>query len=169
MAEKRVDERWKEEIERERKLAATASGGGATAPVGPAEAAGPGSSKVAPERSPPPAARPAPAKPQAPPQESGEPEEPAGSEPNFAVFLSSLSMQAMMALGELPLPGTNQRHEDLEQARYLIDTLGLLQAKTRGNLTPEESQFLEDALCELRLRYAQRLQASIPPPPGSRP
>ncbi len=87
-------------------------------------------------------------------------------EPNFAVFLSSLSMQAMMALGELPIPGTNQRREDLEQARYLIDTLGLLQQKTQGNLTPEETQFLDNALYELRMRYTQRLQASIPPPPG---
>ncbi|MBI4227976.1 MAG: DUF1844 domain-containing protein [Candidatus Omnitrophica bacterium] len=87
-------------------------------------------------------------------------------EPSFAVFLSSLSMQAMIALGELPIPGTTQRREDLEQARYLIDTLGLLQQKTQGNLTAEESQFLENALYELRVRYTQKLQASIPPPPG---
>jgi len=84
------------------------------------------------------------------------------------MFLSSLSMQAMMALGELPVPGTDQCHEELDQARYLIDTLGMLQEKTRGNLTAEESQVLENALYELRLRYAQKLQPPMPPPPGGR-
>jgi len=143
--EKRVDERWKEEIERERRR--LRAHGGA-----PPEAPASGQ---------PPRPRAAGARPSA-----TELEEPALAEPNFAVFLSSLSMQAMMALGELPVPGTDQRHEDLDQARYLIDTLGLLQEKTRGNLTAEESQVLENALYELRLRYAQKLQPPMPPPPS---
>lgn len=126
--EKKVDERWKDEVERAKRQAS-------------------------------PAPEPPPSAPDL---------DPAGlPEPTFAVFLSSLSMQAMIALGELPIPGTTQRHEDLEQARYLIDTLGVLQEKTRGNLTPEESQVLENALYELRLRYAQKLQAVIPPVPRS--
>ena len=139
MTEKKVDERWKEEVERERRKAAAVTG------------------EKPPERPQP-----------EPPEEPAPSPEPFPQEPNFAMFLSSLSMQAMMALGELPLPGTNQRHEDLEQARYLIDTLGVLQEKTRGNLTAEESQFLENALYELRLRYAQKSMPPIPPPPGAR-
>ncbi len=77
---------------------------------------------------------------------------------DFGFFLSSLSMQAMIALGELPHPATNERQEDLEQARYLIDVLGMLQAKTKGNLTPEEESMLEGLLYELRMKYVARMK-----------
>lgn len=147
--EKKVDERWKEEVERERHRA-----GGE-----PRSTPAPGA--------PPPEPPPNRARQPAPPTEAEEPEGP--GEPNFAMFLSSLSMQAMVALGELPLPGTNERHEDPTQARYLIDILGVLEQKTRGNLTAEEAQFLEGALYELRLRYAQKTIPPVPPPPGGRP
>ncbi len=154
MTPKKVDESWKEQVERERKIANAQPAKSAPSPVQPVPSPAAGAE---------PARRPAPTPPPEPPVDE------AGlSEPNFAVFLSSLSMQAMMALGELPIPGTNQRREDLEQARYLIDTLGLLQQKTQGNLTPEETQFLDNALYELRMRYTQKLQASIPPPPGEK-
>jgi hypothetical protein len=62
-------------------------------------------------------------------------------------------MQALMALGEVPNPATGQPQADLEQARYLIDILGMLQEKTHGNLTSEESTLLEDLLYELRMKY----------------
>lgn len=142
--EKKVDESWKEQVERERTTQPQAKPAAAAHPTPP---------------EPPPA------------EEVEEPmvEDAGLPEPNFSMFLSSLSMQAMMALGELPIPGTNQRREDLEQARYLIDTLGVLQQKTRGNLTPEETQFLDNALYELRMRYTQKLQASIPPPTAGSP
>lgn len=123
--DKRVDESWKEQVEKEKSQAA--------AP--PPRAAGPQSS--APGRDEPAPSRKAP---------SGE----------FGMFLSSLSMQAMMALGELPHPVTQERQEDLEQARYLIDILGMLQAKTQGNLTAEEGQLLEGLLYELRMKYVSK-------------
>ena len=159
--EKKVDESWKEQAARERRLADAQS-----TKDRPGQAQGVAANGI--EQAsrgqlppgPPPGSAPQTLDPEPMVEETGLPE------PTFAAFLSSLSMQAMMALGELPIPGTNQRREDLEQARYLIDTLGLLQQKTQGNLTPEESQFLENALYELRMRYTQRLQASIPPPPG---
>lgn len=173
--EKKVDESWKEQVERERRqsqeLSPKEPDRPGLSPKGPAVPthAQPPSHGVSPMGE---GARPEGTVPFAEPAEPVEPAEPmvddAGlPEPTFSVFLSSLSMQAMMALGELPIPGTNQRREDLEQARYLIDTLGLLQQKTQGNLTPDEAQFLDNALYELRLRYTQKLQASIPPPPGS--
>ncbi len=159
MTPKKVDESWKEQVERERKIANAQ-------PAKPVPSRVEGPTPVPSSPSPAePARRPAP---MPPPEPEPPVDEPGLSEPNFAVFLSSLSMQAMMALGELPIPGTNQRREDLEQARYLIDTLGLLQQKTQGNLTPEETQFLDNALYELRMRYTQKLQASIPPPPGEK-
>ncbi|MBI3615916.1 MAG: DUF1844 domain-containing protein [Candidatus Omnitrophica bacterium] len=68
----------------------------------------------------------------------------------------------MMALGEVPHPVTNARQEDLEQARYLIDVLGMLQEKTKGNLTPEEADLLEGLLYELRMKYvAKTKQAGV--------
>lgn len=123
--DKRVDESWKEQVEKEKSQAA--------AP--PPRAAGPQPS--APGRDEPAPSRKAP---------SGE----------FGMFLSSLSMQAMMALGELPHPVTQERQEDFEQARYLIDILGMLQAKTQGNLTAEEGQLLEGLLYELRMKYVSK-------------
>ena len=75
---------------------------------------------------------------------------------DFSFFLSSLSMQALMCLGEMPHPATNQVHEDLEQARSLIDVLGMLQEKTKGNLTSEEQALLEELLYELRLKYVEK-------------
>ncbi|MBI3318058.1 MAG: DUF1844 domain-containing protein [Candidatus Omnitrophica bacterium] len=74
----------------------------------------------------------------------------------FPLFLSSLSMQALVALGELPHPATRAPQKDLEQARTLIDVLGMLQEKTRGNLTAEESRLLEDLLYELRMKYVEK-------------
>ena len=75
---------------------------------------------------------------------------------DFSFFLSSLSMQAMIALGELPHPATNERQVELEQARTLIDVLGMLQAKTKGNLTAEEAAMLEGLLYELRMKYVSK-------------
>ena len=75
---------------------------------------------------------------------------------DFGFFLSTLSMQAMVALGEVPHPGTNGRQEDLEQARYMIDVLGMLQEKTKGNLTQEEATLLEGLLYELRMKYVAK-------------
>ncbi|MBI4313849.1 MAG: DUF1844 domain-containing protein [Candidatus Omnitrophica bacterium] len=155
--EKRVDESWKETVERERHTAAQ-SQPDASPPAGSQKPAG---APAAPQPPREPAGRP---RPEPPAQEPEERE----SESHFMVFLSSLSMQAMMSLGELPVPGTNHRQEDLEQARYLIDTIGLLQEKTQGNLTPEETQFLDNVLYELRVRYTQKTQPPLPPPPGTR-
>jgi len=75
---------------------------------------------------------------------------------DFNLFLSSLSMQAMVALGEAPHPMSGAPQEDLEQARYIIDVLGILQEKTQGNLTQEESGLLEGLLYELRMKYVEK-------------
>lgn len=77
---------------------------------------------------------------------------------DFNLFLSSLSMQAMVALGEVAHPATGVPQEDLEQARYIIDVLGILQEKTQGNLTQEESGLLEGLLYELRMKFVEKTQ-----------
>ena len=58
-----------------------------------------------------------------------------------------------MALGLLPNPVTKKADVQLDQAKHAIDLLTMLQQKTEGNRTPEESEELEAALHELRLAF----------------
>ncbi len=74
-------------------------------------------------------------------------------EPNFTIFLSSLTMQAMIALGKLQNPVTQKLDKNLEQARFLIDTISVIQEKTKGNLSKEEDSLLNDSLFNLRMMY----------------
>jgi len=76
-------------------------------------------------------------------------------EPTFTIFVSSLAMQAMIALGKLENPMTHKTEKNPEQGRFLIDTIGILKDKTKGNLAPEEEKLLEDALYNLRMLYLQ--------------
>lgn len=78
-------------------------------------------------------------------------------QPTFTIFLSSLSMQAMIALGRLENPLTKKIEKNLEQARFLIDTFGIIKEKTKGNLTKEEENFLEEALFNLRMIYVEEV------------
>ncbi len=74
-------------------------------------------------------------------------------EPDFSFFITTLSLQASIDLGQVPNPVTNKKEENLVQAKFLIDTLGMLKEKTKGNLTPEEANFMENVLYELRMQY----------------
>lgn len=74
-------------------------------------------------------------------------------EPDFNFFITTLALQASISLGIVPNPSTNKTEEDLSQAKFLIDTLGMLKEKTKGNLSTEESKFLENVLYELRTQY----------------
>jgi len=77
-------------------------------------------------------------------------------EPNFGFFITTLSLQASIALGQLANPATNKTEEDLIQAKFLIDTLGMLEAKTKGNLDSGESKLLENLLYDLRNIYLSK-------------
>jgi len=72
---------------------------------------------------------------------------------DFLSFITSLGLQAMIFMGEIPNPLTNQKEENLKQARFLIDTLLMLKGKTQGNLAAEETKALEDFIYELQMRY----------------
>jgi hypothetical protein len=74
-------------------------------------------------------------------------------EPTFTIFLNSLILQAMVYLGKLESPVTGKPQINLEQARFMIDTLGIVKEKTKGNLTPDEEKLLEEALFSLRMLY----------------
>jgi hypothetical protein len=75
---------------------------------------------------------------------------------HFAFFVASLAMEAWIALGEMANPRTGETSSNLDQARYLIDTLGMLEEKTRGNRNDEEEKILREALLGLRLAYMKK-------------
>ncbi|HEY3138032.1 MAG TPA: DUF1844 domain-containing protein [Blastocatellia bacterium] len=74
-------------------------------------------------------------------------------EPSFLNLVNMLGVEAAMHLGLIKTPGEEQPPVDLESAHHLIDMLGMLQTKTRGNLTPEEDSLLENALADLRMQF----------------
>jgi hypothetical protein len=73
----------------------------------------------------------------------------------FLGFLVSLAHTAAIHLGDVPEPGAEGPAVNLPAAQQMIDILALLEEKTRGNLTPEERQVLEQVLYELRLRFVE--------------
>jgi len=77
-------------------------------------------------------------------------------EPDFSFFITTLSLQASISLGQAPNPATNKPQEDLTQAKFLIDTLGMLREKTKGNLNQEETNLLDNFLYELRMQYISK-------------
>lgn len=79
-------------------------------------------------------------------------------EASFLSLVLSLYTEAQMKLGFIPNPLTNKADKDLAQAKYLIDTLGILKDKTRGNLTSEEEQVLADMLFDLRMKYVEGMK-----------
>jgi len=76
---------------------------------------------------------------------------------NFLFLVESILMQAQMQLGLLKFGEKEDEDSEpnLPLARHSIDLLGMLQEKTKGNLTTEEQRLLENGLTELRFRYVQ--------------
>jgi hypothetical protein len=75
---------------------------------------------------------------------------------SFTAFVLSLASTAAIHLGDLADPATGQASEmNLDGASQMIDILTLLEQKTRGNLTAEERQVLEQVLYELRMRFVE--------------
>ena len=98
-----------------------------------------------------------------------EPKKPAGSaagKPNrdeadalpaidFSTYILSLSHSALVHLGDAPVPDGQGAERNLTLARQTIDLLGILQEKTRNNLSGEEERLLDQALYDLRLRFVE--------------
>jgi uncharacterized protein DUF1844 len=75
---------------------------------------------------------------------------------SFTAFVISLASSAAIHLGDMADPATGQTLEvNLEGAAQMIEILMLLEEKTRGNLTAEERQVLEQILYELRMRFVE--------------
>ena len=75
---------------------------------------------------------------------------------DFATFVLSLSHSVLMHLGEAPHPEDDKTRVDLPLAKQTIDLLGLLEEKTKGNLTGEEERLITQILFDLRMRYVEK-------------
>lgn len=92
---------------------------------------------------------------------SAEPAQPkaSGQTPDPIDFISVLFSYihtALIYLGDLEDPIAKKTSVNLDGARQMIDILELMQAKTKGNLTQQEGQYLESALYDLRMRYVKK-------------
>ena len=82
------------------------------------------------------------------------------SDLSFTAFVLSLASTAAVHFGDLPDPQSGQPLEpNLDGAAQMIEILSLLDQKTRGNLTAEEHQVLEQVLYELRMRFVDARKA----------
>ncbi len=72
---------------------------------------------------------------------------------DFATFVLSLATSAQINLGSVPHPETNQTGRNLPAAKQMIDIIGMLQEKTKGNLSKDETTLLERVLFNLRMHY----------------
>jgi hypothetical protein len=93
---------------------------------------------------------------------------------HFIEFVMMQAQNAALFLGQIPNPQTGQAEVNLDVARMFIDQLGMIQEKTRGNLTTEEATVLRNALSSLQMAFVEASQgggarvASSPPMEASR-
>ena len=79
----------------------------------------------------------------------------------FATHVNSLVTQVFMALGGMEDPRTKRRYMDLDMAKYHIDTLTIIEQKTKGNLTEDEKLLLDQGLYECRMQYVHVAQSVV--------
>jgi len=125
-----AEEEQKREAEKQRASAPAASGGPASA--------GPGT---------PPTAQPA--RGRSPGPRGGERQLP---EASYPTLINTFVTQVLLYLGDLTPRGVEPQ-VNLDMAKFNIDLLGVLEEKTKGNLSPEEQKMLDNALYEVRMRY----------------
>jgi len=95
----------------------------------------------------------------------GQPARAEDFEMTFEKFAASIYMSALLQLG-LAAPQGEKPMVDLIGARQTIDTLAILQEKTKGNLTPAEENMLQNCLYELRMAYLEVTNLIARPPQG---
>ncbi len=85
---------------------------------------------------------------------------------SFSTLVNSTATQAFLALGGMADRRTGRRIVDLDLAKYHIDTLNVLEEKTKGNLSDEESKLLDQAIYECRMQYVSIAQQVASGPAG---
>src|SRR5206468_332028 len=82
----------------------------------------------------------------------------------FLDIVSLFSTQAMIGLGKIVNPATGKAEKNLPAARLFIDTLEMLDRKTRGNLNNDETKLLQATLTDLRLMFVEESKSPAEPP-----
>ncbi len=97
------------------------------------------------------------------PAEDEDAELPGADDPaSFVNFIMSIASNAASSLGMMEHPVTHQREVDLELSKHWINVLGMIQQKTRGNLTPQEEKILEGFLADLRMQFVSLANSGTP-------
>jgi hypothetical protein len=81
----------------------------------------------------------------------------------FAHLVIQQSNLALMLLGRTPHPETGRVVKDLDSARFLIDQLEMLEVKTKGNLSKDESGLLKQSLMSLHLAFVEAVESPVEP------
>ncbi|MEM7477138.1 MAG: DUF1844 domain-containing protein [Planctomycetota bacterium] len=147
-----IDEGWKAQVEREReelkaqKATGEESGNESEAATEASDAAA---------QAPPTDVDSGPNKSDAPETSSTEEDMDAGPLPeaSFSFLVTSLATQAVMAMGQMPGPDGQPAKPNLNHAKHFIDTLGVLEEKTQGNLDEDETKFLSETLHQIRMMF----------------
>jgi len=87
----------------------------------------------------------------------------------FAHMVMQQSNMAMMLMGKVAHPESGKTIQDMDAARMFIDQLEMLEAKTKGNLTKEESNLLKQSLMSLRLTFVEAVKAAPATQPEAKP
>lgn len=132
-----IDEDWKAQVEAEREAAKHAGG----EPTSAGEPAAPNAATTPPPD------------PQMPPA-------------SFEMLITTLATEALVALGQVPHPVTNKAELQRNHAQYLIDTLDVLRQKTKGNLSPQEQQLIDDVLHQMRMLFVAVTNQPTAMPPA---
>ena len=149
-----VDTDWKEQVAREKEQAAEAARQQQAS--GQSETADSSASEQAAAEA---AGDDAPAKSSSPDQSAGDEQEmPPPPPASFEVLVSMMFTQAMAMLGQMPDPATGKATVNKPYAKHYIDTLEMLEAKTQGNLSDNESKVISEALHALRMMYVSAKQ-----------
>jgi Domain of unknown function (DUF1844) len=74
---------------------------------------------------------------------------------SLEMLVTTLVTEAMISLGQVPHPHTGEVLFQPQQAKYLIDMIDMLREKTKGNVTPDETELMEQLLHQLRMAYVQ--------------
>jgi Domain of unknown function (DUF1844) len=75
---------------------------------------------------------------------------------DFSTFVMSLNASALVNLGVIPDPVTGKSDKNLPLGKQTIDIIGMLEDKTRGNLTPDEAKLIKGMLYDLRITYVRQ-------------
>ena len=79
-------------------------------------------------------------------------------EVSFSTFVMSLNTSVLYHLGEIADPETGRKMVNMELARHAIDTLVVLEQKTKGNLTEEEAELLKNILYDVKMRFVNTVK-----------